>query len=393
MKHGVQILTFGTLASFLAVAGLAGFLAFPGTAVAQAKKVQEVTRGKSGVLLTLSGQVNRLTWAADDGTESNWFHADNENSSTRWRLIGKGKIDEEWSVGTLIEQDIQTNSSSANFIQQKTSSGAADSVSFDNRHMLFYVDNKRLGRFIFGRGNMASNNIVQIDLSGTTVIEYSGLRDIGASLKFRTEGFGPGSDGPTVGSVYSQFDGLSRRQRIEYQTPRVAGFAVWIAHGQGDLWDVAIRYWANFKEAGLKVAAGAAFWSFGKASSTFSEGFGGSFSVLHSSGVNVTFATASQNREDVSPLEDPFSLFIKGGWQLKVVPIGKTNISVHYGRADDLVANDDEFTSWGLAVVQNIDKVATELFIFFRQYDLDRAAGGGNFEKLNMGGVGGRVKF
>ncbi len=73
------------------------------------------------------------------------------------------------------------------------------------------------------------------------------------------------------------------------------------------------------------------------------------------------------------------------------MPWGKTNVSVHYGQTDDFQAQGDEFTSWGFAAVQNIDDAGAELFAFFRQYDLDRT--GENFEEINLGGVGARIKF
>ena len=73
------------------------------------------------------------------------------------------------------------------------------------------------------------------------------------------------------------------------------------------------------------------------------------------------------------------------------MPWGKTNVSFHYGRTDDLQAQGDEFTSWGLAAVQNIDAAGAEIYAFFRQYDLDRA--GQNFEEINLGGAGARIKF
>ncbi len=101
-----------------------------------------VTSGKDDVQLSLSGQVNRVSFAADDGTESNIFHSDNENSSTRWRLVGTARLDEDFTVGTLIEQDIgQTNNSDSVNINQETSAGDA---SFDIRFINF-----SLYRYIF----------------------------------------------------------------------------------------------------------------------------------------------------------------------------------------------------------------------------------------------------
>jgi predicted porin len=353
-----------------------------------------VTRsGKKGVTLALSGQVNRVSFHGDDGTSSEVFHSDNDNSSTRWRLVGKGVINDQWTVGTKIEQDIgQTNNSSTvNFFTPDTS---VTDVSFDNRHLMFYVQNKTFGRVSLGKTDTASNNIVQIDQSGTTVIEHSGLPDVGGGMAFRVDG--TGAVGPTVGGVYSQLDGLSRRNLFRYDTPKIFGFTASTSHVQGDAWDVALRYSANYKALGLKVAAGMAYWSLGLRSTTIDNGYGGSISVLHDSGLNLTFSAATEEREpgsalDVAGVDDRFTFFVKPGWKFKMFPIGKTAISAHYAESHDFLAQDDEFSSWGFAVVQNIDKVATEVFAFFRQYDLDRTGTG--FDDINLFGVGGRVKF
>ena len=385
-------------------------------AIEAVPKKKIVTSGKEPVKLTLSGQVNRVSFFADDGTASEFFHSDNENSSTRWRLVGSARISDEWTVGTLIEQDIgQTNNSSSVDIQQDTS---ASDVSFDNRHLTFWLDSKRLGRLWLGKGDTSSNNITQIDLSGTGVIEYTGLEDIGGSLQFRAEdtAFAPiidapdtttnldsnprvngGSDATSTG-VYSQFDGLSRRNRIQYDTPTVGGFKLGFTHVQGDAWDVSARYTANYKQVGLKVAAGVAYWDYGSRNSFLDAGYGGSVSVLHKSGANLTFSAGTVDREEgedsatgFSDVDDPVGYFIKPGWQFNLTPLGKTNVSFHYGRTDDMQEQGDEFESWGLAVVQNIDIAALELFAFYRRYSLDRD--GEDFEDIDLAGFGGRVKF
>ena len=112
--------------------------------------------------------------------------------------------------------------------------------------------------------------------------------------------------------------------------------------------------------------------------------------VAHSSGLNLTFSGGRANRKGVTTLDDPWGFFVKPGWQLQLSRLGKTNFSGHFGQAEEFQALEDEFTSWGVAAVQNIDKVSTELFAFFRQYDLDRT--GADFEPINLGGIGARVK-
>ncbi len=362
--------------------------------------------GKKQVTLSLSGQVNRLTYIADDGTINSVFHSDNENSSTRWRLVGKAKIDSQWSAGMKIEQDIgqSNNSSGVSFTQDDCVSskfgtpnnskgcedGSISDTSFDNRQMNVYIQNKSAGKLTLGKTDMASNNIVQIDLSGTGMVQYSGANDIGGGFKYRTEGVLGAGDGPSIGSTYSQFDGLSRQNQIHYDSPKFAGFHISASHGQGDIWDIAGRYAANYKDAGLKISAGIAYWEFGKNTNKFDSGLGGSISVLHSSGFNLTLAAATQDRSG-SSIDDPVNFYIKPGFQFKATSLGKTAISVGYGRMDDLAAQDDEAEAWHVAVVQNVDAAALELFAFWEINMLDRD--GTDFDDINIGGIGARMKF
>ncbi|MCH6578395.1 MAG: porin [Proteobacteria bacterium] len=296
--------------------------------------------GKKQVTLSLSGQVNRVSFIADDGELNSFFHSDNENSSTRWRLVGKAKIDSQWSAGLKIEQDIgQSNNSSGTSItlndcKSGVTSGCEDNTTgttFDNRQMNVWIKSKSAGKLTLGKTDTASNNIVQIDLSGTGVVQYSGANDLGGGFKFRVAGTSGAATGPKTSAVYNQLDGLSRKDQIRYDTPKFAGFSVAVAHGQGDIWDIAGRYSANYKDAGLKISAGIAYWEFGKQAG-FDSGIGGSVSVLHSSGFNLTIAAATQDRSG-SSIDDPTNFYIKPGFQFKATSLGKTAISAHYASA------------------------------------------------------------
>ncbi len=350
--------------------------------------------GKKQVTLSISGQVNRVSFIADDGELNSFFHSDNENSSTRWRLIGKAKIDSEWSAGLKIEQDIgQSNNSSRTKINFSNEDDTVDDTSFDNRQMNVWVKSKSAGKLTLGKSDMASNNIVQIDLSGTGMVQYSGANDIGGGFSYRTSGSSGAAIGPSISAVYNQMDGLSRRNLIRYDTPKFAGFTIGVSHGQGDLWDIAGRYSANYKQAGLKVSAGIAYWEFGKNSNINDSGIGGSVSVLHSSGFNLTFAAATQNREDPTSddADDPVTFYVKPGFQFNATSLGKTAVTVGYGRTDDNDVQNDEYQNIHVAVVQNIDAAALELFAFWEINMLDRD--GTDFDDINIGGIGARMKF
>ena len=69
--------------------------------VAPSTMAAEVSSG-GDVSLTLSGQVNRALLWADDGANSRVFHVDNDNSSTRFRLVGNGSLNQNVDVGAQI---------------------------------------------------------------------------------------------------------------------------------------------------------------------------------------------------------------------------------------------------------------------------------------------------
>ena len=64
---------------------------------------------------------------------------------------------------------------------------------------------------------------------------------------------------------------------------------------------------------------------------------------------------------------------------------------VDYGRTDDLAADGDEFETWGLFLVQHIDKIATELYVGYRNHELDRP--GVSIDDIDVGVAGARIKF
>ena len=89
--------------------------------------------------------------------------------------------------------------------------------------------------------------------------------------------------------------------------------------------------------------------------------------------------------------DDPFTYYVKGGYQFQPFAFGKTALAVNYGITDDLAADGDEFATWGIFAVQNVDKIATELYFGFRSHELDRA--GVPIDDINVGVFGARVKF
>lgn len=343
-----------------------------------AEESKVVESGSDKVRLAISGQVNRGVLFADNGDDSEFFHVDNDNSSTRLRFIGEGALDSDITVGTQIEVQFESNSTAAISFDQDSPAGPNN---FTERKLELFVDSKQLGRLWVGQGDTASNGTSEVDLSGTSVIAYSGVGDLAGGLEFNDDGV----LGPSISDAFSNFDGLSRDDRLRYDTPSLFGFKASTSFVDGGAWDVGLTYAGEF--AGTKVAAAAAYANANSRGGF--EQYNGSVSVLTPIGVSVTGAVGT--RDDGGAGDDPLFYYGKLAYTFDAVGFGSTSIGIDYAQTDDLQVDGDEFRAYGIFGVQNFDKIGTEFYIGARNHELDR--NGANFDDLFAVLAGARVKF
>jgi len=250
-------------------------------------------------------------------------------------------------------------------------------ITFRERKIEFWVDH-RFGKVWVGQGDMASNGTSEVDLSGTDVAHYSSQADIGGKFVFQDKGEGIGT---TVSNSRSNFDGLSRRDRLRYDTPKFAGFYGSASVAGNSRWDTALRYAGDFGWA--KFAAAAAYSDFGTSSATDDARFSSSASMLFDFGLNLTASYAYQDQDN----KDPWNIFGKVGYKF----LEKHAASVGWGRTENLSDKDDKGDSFSLAYVFSPWK-SVEFYGTYMLHMLDRDKGS-DPDDINIGFVGGRVKF
>ena len=183
-------------------------------------------------------------------------------------------------------------------------------------------------------------------------------------------------------------DGLGRDDRVRYDTPSFAGFKAstsYIADGGGDL---ALTYGARFGD--LKLAAALAYADPAGTSDIVDDQINGSVSMLHSSGFNFTFAGGIQNAKP-SGKDDGKFYYGKIGYRTNVCSLGETAFALDYGSFQDITANNDDADTFGAQLVQYFEEWATEYYLGFRHYNLDREHE--DYDKINSVLTGFRVKF
>jgi hypothetical protein len=249
-------------------------------------------------------------------------------------------------------------------------------INFNERHMDIWI--QKWGTLRLGQGDTASNGTSEVDLSGTDVATYSSVSDIGGSFVF---------EGTTtsVGDSRSNFDGLSRKDRVRYDTPRWAGFFASGSMEGNSEYDVAARYAGDFGWARFAAAAG---WA-GYGNSSDSEdgtrdgNFSSSASMLFKNGLNFTASYARRKQDD----KDPWNLFGKVGYKF----LEKHAASIQYSRTESKSAPDDKGDTFGIGYVftpwQSVEFYGT---YYLHMLDLDQ---GSDPDDINIVMIGARVKF
>jgi len=327
----------------------------------------------------ISGQINRAAMYADDGDTAKWFFVDNDNSSTRFRFTGSNDFENNWKVGIVWEVEMQSDPS--NTVNMEDGGSDLGDVHFDERKMEFWVE--KWGRMWLGQGDTASNNTSEVDLSGTTVAAYSDVTAVGGGFLFKDNGDNVlKADGTpyTVGNTRNNFDGLSRKDRVRYDTPNFYGAYASGSVGNNSIWDAALNYAADFGWAKF-AAAGA--WADGGTSQSWDGQFSSSASILFDFGLNFTASYAIRDQNG----KDPWNIFGKVGYQF----LEKHAASVQWSRTENYSAKDDKGDSFNIAYVFSPWQ-SVEFYGTYYLHMLDRDQGS-DPDDINIFMTGGRVKF
>ena len=189
-------------------------------------------KGNRRMSVEVYGQVNAaiLYHDRDDVIAKQSKVIDNSVSSTRFGFRGKGKINAEYAAGFRMEFDANVET------------GGSPTV----RHAYVWIQSKALGRASIGQQSQATDGVMEIDLSRSSVV----------SLNASLAPFDSFVKGQTTLGVINPFDG-GRKQSVKWASPVMAGFAVSASWSDDDTYDVALRYAGEF--GGLAVAAGVGY--------------------------------------------------------------------------------------------------------------------------------------
>jgi hypothetical protein len=320
----------------------------------------------------LSGQVNQMVMWADDGEDDDFFVTDNDSSSTRLRFTGEeafGNV----KAGVQVEIEAQRNASNLLTMEQDDDGD----FEWNDRWLNVYFDTQ-VGKIEIGKGDGAANNTSEQDLSGTAVITYSDPNTTAGSFEWVFDGVRPGV---TIDDTRNNFDGLSRNERLRYNTPNFSGLYGAGSVTNGEAYEVAGFYAAEIYG---KLAAAVGYVDSGDRAGDGYTQIGGSVSWLLPMGLNFTAALGERDYDD-DDIEDPFNYYLKVGYKWDIHAL-----SVEYGMTEDFGVENLESSHYGAAYVINPWK-PVEFYAAGRNYmaDLD----GEDPEDILQVMAGTRIKF
>ncbi len=223
-----------------------------------------VRKGNKKVSVTLSGWVVKLGSWWNDGHESGFMTGDKDTTlSSHFQISGSATIAPGWSAGYTLAMEMAGNSCSVGFVANQFQDNACLNGRQNTLLSYMWMKSDKWGTVNWGNLSQATDNVALLpDLSGT-IIESNAVLFDGAGMFVRPTHARNASDMAngdftwlsTVtcldggGGVGADCNGYPENG-FRYDSPTWGGFSVSTGFYEDQVWDVAVKYaadWNNFK--------------------------------------------------------------------------------------------------------------------------------------------------
>lgn len=370
-------------------------------------------KGNSNVSLSVSGWINRMILAWDDGADKDIYVVDNTASRSRLEFKGAVKIARGWGAGYYLSLGIDDKA--ANDVDQLDQAGEFQT---EVRHSAWWVRSNSYGTVTVGHTSPATDNIILKDVGGI-MPGAANIATMGGNFYLRRADAYEQGDGALViqNAFTTTLNDISagasvdtlRRNVIRYDAPRFSSqwgnvdlAAAW---GEDDFYDFAAEYGINYSDWKFRFGAGYLRDTSenGRANSRRDrEEYKGSASLLHiPSGLfgTVAYVHREFHGDDESsqavfgentvglvtpvganrpPIDYLYSAF---GLRRDFWSFGDTSIYGEYAQVDDAITGlreaglrevtDSRLQMIGAAICQDIDVAGMDVYAGFRYYTFD----------------------
>jgi hypothetical protein len=229
-----------------------------------------VRKGNKKVSVTLSGWVVKLGSWWNDGHESNFYVGDKDTTlSSHFQLSGSAQIAPGWSGGYTLAMEMAGNSCSVGFVENQFNDNACLNGRQNTLLSYMWLKSDAWGTLNWGNLSQATDNVALLpDLSGT-IIESNAVLFDGAGMFVRPNGARNANDmarGDFTwlsavtcidggGGVGADCNGYPENG-VRYDSPTWAGFSVSGGYYEDHVWDVAVKYAADWNSFKVSAAFG-----------------------------------------------------------------------------------------------------------------------------------------
>jgi hypothetical protein len=228
-----------------------------------------VRKGNKKVSVTLSGWVVKLGSWWDDGHETNFYVGDKDTTlSSHFQISGSAQISPGWSAGYTIAVETVGQSASVGFCENQFNDNCALFGDINTLLSYMWIKSDKYGTINWGQLSQATDNVALLpDLSGT-IIEANAVLFDGGGMFVRTKGAKNSNDLASeftwgaVNTCISGGGGLAADcngypdNAFRYDTPTWAGFSMSTSYGEDDMWDIAVKYAADWNSVKFSAAVG-----------------------------------------------------------------------------------------------------------------------------------------
>jgi predicted porin len=336
-------------------------------------------KGNRVVSLQVYGQVNKALMYFDNGDDSDTFVVDNDSSSSRVGFKGSAKIGAGWSAGYNMEFDLQADSNS-NRVEVDNDEGSGQELRIRQNYV--YVESDKLGRLSIGQGDSASNGSSEVVLANSLSDSSLGM---GGAITIQ---------GVRLDAVVDNLDGVSRVDRVRYDSPSIYGFVLSASWGEDDYVDVALRFKKEWNS--IRIAAAASYVDADETTGASALGefeqVSGSISVMHVP-TGIYGALAAGRKEFETQDKEPEFWYAQAGIEKRFFSYGATTLYGEYGQYNEFNNVDSEFDRWGVGFVQAFDSAALEIYGKAQFFDGNTGGDEDDDGDLTLLMLGSRIKF
>jgi hypothetical protein len=232
-----------------------------------------VRKGNKKVSVTLSGWVVKLGEWWDDGHETNFYVGDKHTTlSSHFQISGSAQISPGWSSGYTIAVETRGGSAVGDNNQFNDNVANSNTIAILNNISVLlsymWIKSDKYGTINWGQLSQATDNVALLpDLSGT-IIEANAVLFDGQGMFVRVKGAKNSNDlaneftwGAVVnclsggGGIGADCNGYPDNA-FRYDSPTWAGFSMSTSYGEDDMWDIAVKYAADWNSVKFSAAAG-----------------------------------------------------------------------------------------------------------------------------------------